>query len=123
MLKGELIIAVDFDGTITTNPDMGGELILQEHCKEVLMRLYDDGVTLVLWTCRSGIALKQALDFLSQQGLFHIFVSVNEQVPEVYDKYYPEVAKKVGADIYIDDKNLGTVIDWYDIENKLYGGM
>ena len=121
VIEGELIIAVDFDGTITTNPDISDEpLELQPNCKKVLTRLYERGARLILWTCRTGNTLLDAIDFLNKMGMCSLFETINEQIPEVREKYYPDEANKVGADIYIDDKNLGTKIDWLDIERQIY---
>jgi predicted phosphatase len=107
-----LVLAIDFDGTITTEPDMGKELRLQPHVKEVLTELKERGARMILWTCRSGAALNEALVFLQRNGMRHLFEEVNDQLHEIQEKYSPDVARKVGADYYIDDKNISTVIDW-----------
>ncbi len=121
LIDGEMILAVDFDGTISTEPDMGEELVLQPNCKRVLTKLSDDGIKLILWTCRTGDALEEALDFLESENLLHVFTTINDQLPEVNEKYAPDVARKVGADFYIDDKNLMFKVDWNQIESFLYG--
>lgn len=120
MLEGELVLAIDFDGTITTESDIGKELVLQPECKRVLKRLHEDGVRLILWTCRSGSALEEALNFLEKEDLM-IFDTINDQLPEINAKYAPHVARKIGADFYIDDKNLGFKVDWLNIEKMIYG--
>ena len=117
----KLCIAVDFDGTISTARDMGAPLVLQPNCKEVLEKMWQDGVELILWTCRSGQSLSEAIDFLKEQGMIHFFRAINDQLPEVNELYYPDVARKVGADFYIDDRNLGTKIDWLAIRHEIYG--
>ncbi len=117
----KLCIAVDFDGTISTARDMGAPLVLQPNCKEVLERLYKDGVSLILWTCRSGKSLEEAVEFLRENGMLFFFCAINDQLPEVNALYYPDVARKVGADFYIDDRNLGTKIDWLAIRHEIYG--
>ncbi len=122
LLENELIIAVDFDGTISTEPDMGHELVLQPECKRVLTRLKEDSdAKLILWTCRTGAVLNEALQFLIDNDMSHLFDTVNSQLPEIEEKYHPHVARKVGADFYIDDKNLMTKIDWLAIEKHIYG--
>lgn len=121
VLPNELIIAVDFDGTITTCSQVSDNLELREDAKEVLERLYDDGVKLILWTCRTGEYLTQALEFLKKEDMLHFFSSVNENIPEVQERYSID-ARKVGADIYIDDKNIFTKeINWNQIEEYIYG--
>lgn len=121
MIPGELVLAVDFDGTITTEPEMDNPLVLQPRCKEVLSRLREDGARLILWTCRSGAALEQAKQFLDEEGMLELFEVINDQLPEIKEKYFPEVARKVGADFYIDDRTLGYTVDWTNIEQYIYG--
>lgn len=118
-LPGQLVVGVDFDGTITTNPDMGFKLELQPECKRVLTWLKEEGVRLVLWTCRTGEALQEAENFLAKHDMLALFEVVNAQLPEIELKYAPNVARKLGADFYIDDKNLGTVINWLIFEVQL----
>lgn len=121
ILKNETIIAVDFDGTITTCSDMGNEPVIRENAKEVLERLYDDGIQLVLWTCRTGQYMEQAIQFLEDNNMLHLFAAINENIREVKDTYGVD-SRKVGADIYIDDRNVFTSeINWVDIENWIYG--
>lgn len=119
-LPGELVLAIDFDGTITTAPDMGSALELQPNAYRVLHRMHDAGIILCLWTCRSGPALEQAVKFLKDCDL-SIFTTVNEQLPEVEERYAPNIARKMGADFYIDDKNLGFIVDWSRIEELIFG--
>ncbi|MNW28079.1 hypothetical protein D3C74_48910 [compost metagenome] len=119
LLVDQLIIGVDFDGTITTEPDMGCELTLQPDCKRVLQWLKEQDVRLVLWTCRTDVGLKEAENFLIRNEMLDLFEAVNDNIPEVNQKYAPHVSRKLGADYYIDDKNLGCRIDWLFIEETL----
>jgi hypothetical protein len=124
MIPNRLIIAVDFDGTITTEPDMSKDkkLTLRENCKKVLEVVGGiPEVTLVLWTCRTGDALSEALDFLNEKGLLKYFEYVNEQDAEITKKYHPEIGPKVGADLYIDDKAYmgDNIIDWVSIAKHI----
>lgn len=120
LLENELVIAVDFDGTITNEGSMTTEEpTIRDNCAEVLNRLSEDGVKLILWTCRSGNALTEALDFLDQNGLLELFDTVNEQLPEVIE-LFEETGVKVGADLYIDDKNIMYKVDWKEIEKFIY---
>lgn len=72
------ILAIDFDGTITRHsryPQIGEpntELI------EWLKREKEGGVKLILWTCRVGDLLNQAVKFCEKQGLY--FDAVNENL-------------------------------------------
>lgn len=123
VLENECIIAVDFDGTITTESDLSNhELQLKEGAYEALHRLHEDGFKLVLWTCRGGHNLEEALVFLDDEGLLEVFDTINQQLPEVKEAYADIIGKKVGADIYIDDKNIFTKeVNWKEIEKYIYG--
>ena len=57
------------------------------------------GAQLVLWTCREGQRLKEAVEWCRAQGLE--FDAVNENIASRLNNY-PD-CRKVGADIYIDD--------------------
>lgn len=119
-LDGYLTLGIDFDGTITTEGRIGETMELQPHCKEVLTKLKDTGkIKLVLWTCRTGKPFDDAIEFLKENDMYHLFDAFNDQLPEIQERYHPEVARKLGADFYIDDRNLGTVIDWKKIEEQV----
>jgi len=120
-IAGDLVLAVDFDGTITRDPDMSDPMELQPHVKRVLTRLYADGVRLQLWTCRTGENMDKAQQFLAAEDMLHLFEVVNEQLPEIVAKYAPNDARKLGADFYIDDKNIMFTVDWIKIEEFIYG--
>lgn len=122
LIPGELIIAVDFDGTITTDPNMSKyeDMRLQPHCRNVLLRMFDSDIKLILWTCRTGTALDEALEFLGDNDMMPFFATVNDQLPEVKEKYEPNVSRKIGADFYIDDKVPMVRIDWSEIEEFFY---
>jgi hypothetical protein len=97
-----MIIAVDFDNTLFTEVFPGvGEPIwttinwLKEQKKK--------GATLILWTCRGGENLKQAVEACKSVGL--TFDYINENDPERNAQYNND-SRKVGADIYLEDKCL-----------------
>lgn len=94
------IVAVDFDGTLVMDQyPMIGPLYndLFELCK----KLRTLGVKIVLWTCRDGEFLKDAVEFCAANGLE--FDAVNQNIPEVQELYGGDT-RKVFADVYIDDK-------------------
>ena len=103
-----LRIAVDFDGTIVENayPGIGNENLFAFH---TLRELQKRGILLILWTYRVGKELDEAVEFCRQNGVE--FYAVNKNHPEeVYD---PAVySRKIDADIYIDDKNVGGFPGW-----------
>ena len=63
-----MIIAVDFDGTIVENkyPEIGEE---RPFATETLKMLIKDRHRLVLWTCREGELLDQALHMVARLSL------------------------------------------------------
>ncbi len=94
------IIAVDFDGTLCENkwpligePNTGLITYLKASQKM--------GDKIILWTCREGEHLKQAVQWCQSFGL--IFDAVNDNVPESIEVYGTN-CRKVTADMYIDDK-------------------
>lgn len=96
------IIAVDFDGTLCENkwPEIG------EPNKEMIAYLKERqaaGDKLVLWTCRVGEILDNAVAWSAEQGI--IFDAVNENLPEVLE-WMGGDTRKVFANEYIDDRNF-----------------
>lgn len=96
------IIAVDFDGTLCENmyPEIGkpnGALI-----DELKVRK-NNGAKIILWTCRVGDQLEQAIDWCRDHGL--IFDAVNQNLPEIVESFGGD-CRKVFAHEYIDDRNV-----------------
>lgn len=107
-----MIIAVDFDGTIVTHayPKIGREI---PGAIETLKRLQAHGHRLILWTVREGELLDQAVAYCRSKGLE--FYSVNEHyTDEPVDKERTDAkaCRKLTADIYIDDRNVGGFPGW-----------
>lgn len=101
-----MIIAVDFDGTIVEHeyPKIGRE---RPFAITTLKQLQADGHILILWTYREGALLEAAVDWCKTRGLeFHC---VNSNDPFGGE---PAGPRKVNADIYIDDRNIGGIPDW-----------
>lgn len=100
------IYAVDFDKTLNladTYPELGEpnmELI------EFLKERRAAGDKLILWTCREGELLKEALKYCNDYGLF--FHAVNDNLPENI-AYYGNNCRKVWAHHYIDDRNYRNI--------------
>ncbi len=105
-----LKIAVDFDGTIVQNryPAIGKPKLF---AFETLKELQKKGHILVLWTYRSGYELDEAVEFCRENGLE--FYAVNKNYPE--EKFDNNISRKIDADIYIDDKNLGGFPGWSEV--------
>ena len=93
-----MIIAVDFDGTLCEEkyPEIGRpntKLI-----EEIKNRPHD---TFILWTCRCGERLKEAVEWCKEQGLN--FEYINENCRERIEQHGNDT-RKVSADEYWDDK-------------------
>nr|DAK90813.1 MAG TPA: nucleotidase 5'-nucleotidase [Caudoviricetes sp.] len=100
MSRNYTVYAVDFDGTLCESiypgigaPNMG--LILH------LIKRRNQGNKVILWTCRCGQQLTDAVEFCRKYGLE--FDSVNENLPELMEIWGND-PRKVAADVYIDDK-------------------
>lgn len=135
-MSKKLIIAVDFDGTIVKHsfPEIGDEM---PYAIDVLKALQEDGHKLILWTCRSDIEnptstspdviqkggnyLTEAVEWCRERGIE--FWGVNENP----DQKTWSTSPKVYADIYIDDRNLGTTHNihffWQQVLNNLFEKM
>ena len=108
--QNRLIIGVDFDGTIVEDgyPKIGKPRIF---AFETLKRLQEDGHRLILWTYRSGTRLDEAVEFCKENGI--TFYAVNKSFPE--EQFDNTKSRKIYADLYIDDRNIGGVLGWGEI--------
>jgi hydroxymethylpyrimidine pyrophosphatase-like HAD family hydrolase len=102
------IIAIDFDGTIVEDkyPEIGD---LKQGAKEYINKLKQDGFWVIIWTCRTGEKLIEAITFLANQGI--MFDLVNRNLQSNIEKYGGDT-RKIYADFYIDDKNLFHYDSW-----------
>ncbi len=108
-------IAVDFDGTIVEHqyPEIGKEKLF---AFQTLKELEKKGARIILWTFRTGKELEDAVSFCRQNGIE--FYAVNKNYPEeVQDE---TVSRKIDADIYIDDKNIGGFPGWSEVWQMFY---
>ena len=108
-------IAVDFDGTIVEHcyPAIGEPKLF---AFETLKELQKRGFLIILWTFRVGKELDDAVDFCRSKGLE--FYAVNKSYPEeVFDASTP---RKIDAEIFIDDRNLGGFIEWSDVWQMMF---
>lgn len=113
-MTDKLIIAVDFDGTIVTDayPQIGKP---QLFAFETLKRLQNDGHRLILWTYRCGNKLDEAVAFCKKNGME--FYAVNNSFPS--EDYNGKESRKIAADLFIDDRNIGGFIGWGEVYQKL----
>ncbi|MDO4208677.1 MAG: hypothetical protein Q4E44_03310 [bacterium] len=104
-----MIIAVDFDGTIVEHeyPKIGKEKIF---ATETLRQLINDGHRLILWTVREGDLLDEAVEWCRQRGVE--FYAINKDFPEENTSKNQNYSRKIKADVWIDDLNVGGLPDW-----------
>lgn len=103
-----MIIAVDFDGTIVEHryPKIGREI---PFAFDTLKLLQKEGHRLILWSVREGKLLEEAVAFCREHGLE--FYAVNSNYPEEKEEHQ-HFSRKLKADVFIDDRNVGGLPDW-----------
>lgn len=110
-MQTPLKIAVDFDGTIVEHkyPEIGKEILF---AFDTLKALQKQKHQLILWTYRSGDELTEAVQYCRENGIE--FYAVNRSYPEEeFDENYS--SRKIEADIFIDDRNVGGMPGWGEI--------
>ena len=115
-----MIIAVDFDGTIVEHryPAIGAEI---PFAIETLKKLVQEQHRLILWTVRKGKLLEEAVEFCRKRGLE--FYAVNRNYPEETEEQADKGSRKLKADIWIDDRNVGGLPEWGIIYQLIHNGM
>lgn len=106
-----MIIAVDFDGTLHNGeyPNIGAPVL---NAIPMMQKLSYDGHYIIIWTCREGILLTEAINWLLANDIpFH---RVNDHEPENKAKY-GGTTRKVYAHLYVDDKQVGGLPPWPEI--------
>jgi hydroxymethylpyrimidine pyrophosphatase-like HAD family hydrolase len=108
-------IAVDFDGTIVEHafPQIGKEMLF---AFDTLKALQKKGHKLILWTFRDGDLLEEAVEFCKQNGVE--FYAVNKSYPE--EQHTHKISRKINADLFIDDRNVGGFPGWSKIWQILH---
>lgn len=117
-----MTIAVDFDGTIVEHryPEIGKEV---PFATQTLKMLIEDRHKLILWSVREGKLLEDAVEWCRQRGVE--FYAVNKDFPEEDLSKNRSFSRKLKADLWIDDRNIGGLPDWGTIyqmitEKKTY---
>lgn len=97
------IYAFDFDGTLCQEayPAIGKP---NKAMIRYAKKLKQKGHRLILWTCRNGLALENAVAWCREQGIE--FDAVNQNLPEILEMFGSD-SRKITADYYVDDKVLG----------------
>ena len=102
------IVAVAFDGTLCENqwPGIGRENLPVISAVSLLREL---GILVVLWTCREGEDLENALEWCGQRDIR--FDAVNENCGCILDLYQWNT-RKVHADEYWDDRAVSVSFNY-----------
>lgn len=106
------VIAIDFDGCLCewAWPEIGApnmEVINAAH------REKQNGAALILWTCRVGERLGEAVAWCARFGL--TFDAVNANLPERIAAYQND-CRKINADEYWDDQAV--VMGWVEASER-----
>ena len=109
-LTKSLTLAIDFDGTIVEDdyPKIGKP---KTFAFDTLKSLQRDGHRLILWTYRYGKTLQEAVEFCKKNGIE--FYAVNSSFPN--EEYNLKKSRKINADLFIDDRNIGGFYGWGEI--------
>ena len=110
-LKGNVIYAVDFDGTLSFGrfPGVGDP---NDNLFRFLKAEKERGARLILNTCRTGDDLAVAVEYCRDHGLEFEFV--NENLPELIELYGGDT-RKINADFYIDDKAVNPIAGHFTV--------
>ncbi len=114
-----MTIAVDFDGTIVQDryPEIGSEY---PFAIQTLKMLLEEGHQLILWTVREGKTQEEAVEWCRQRGVE--FYAVNKDFPEEDVEKNTSYSRKLKADVFIDDRNVGGIPDWGMIYQMIHDG-
>lgn len=114
-----MVIAVDFDGTIVEHryPAIGREL---PFAVSTLKKLIEERHRIILWTVREGKLLEEAVEWCRERGLE--FYAVNKDFPEENPEKNMQYSRKLKADLFIDDRNIGGLSDWGTIYRIVHEG-
>lgn len=104
-----MTIAVDFDGTIVEHryPEIGREI---PFATDTLKMLIKEHHKLILWSVREGKLLDDAVEWCKARGVE--FYAINKDFPEEDVEKNMHFSRKLKADVWIDDRNVGGLPDW-----------
>lgn len=72
--------------------------------------LINDHHKLILWSVREGKLLDEAVEWCRERGVE--FYATNRDYPEETTDNNNHFSRKLKADLFIDDRNLGGLPDW-----------
>lgn len=94
-----MIVAVDFDGTLSLDGAPNAPLFAR------LKEMQRNGDIIILWSCREGKRLNEAVTFCAKNGLRVNFANKNS--PQAIRMLGGD-SRKIYADVYVDDKAVRT---------------
>ena len=97
-----MIVAVDFDGTLQVK-DAHGKLVPNIKLMTQLAAGQSRGDIVILWTCREGKRLAEAVNYCRRHGFCPNYVNCNAPAAV---RMMGHDSRKIYADVYIDDKNV-----------------
>lgn len=102
MQNENLVIGVDFDGTIVTENFPGiGEI--KQRTVDLMHTAIKAGHTVIIWTCRTGQHADEARNFLIDNNIpFHYF---NDNPEDPWRKA-GSTGKKIFCNYYLDDRAI-----------------
>lgn len=106
-----MVIAIDFDGTIVEHryPRIGKEI---PFAITTLKQLQADRHRLILWSVRQGELLDEAVEYCRARGLEFYAVNANHPDERADEEDASSPCRKLQADLFIDDRNVGGLPDW-----------
>lgn len=108
------IYAIDFDGTLCKNmfPKIGdpNNTVINK-----IKNIKENGNKLILWTCRTGKRLDEAVKWCNSKGIE--FDAINNNIQDIINKFKCD-SRKIVADYYIDDKAI-KVLDFISTREEV----
>jgi len=107
------IIVIDFDNTITSGESYPACDPIRPGAPRVINKYYDQGHCIIINTCRCGEPQDDAEQFLIDNGVkfCHINQNCNIRIEQ-----YGNDTRKIGGDIFIDDKDIHVICSDYGID-------
>ena len=111
-----MIIAIDFDGTIFKTDYPTIKEVMPD-ARRVIRKLFDAGHIIIIWTCREMEEKDRAICALRTHKIPYHYI--NENIPGK-SIIYGNDCRKIGADCFIDDRNLGGFPGWKCVESYFF---
>ncbi len=108
----QTIVAVDFDGTLVQF-DAKGQANALPGASETMHKLKEDGVHIVIYTCRTGLAARQG----SLADEVRYIKNTLQQLNIPFDEIF--MGEKLVADFYIDNQGIEFNNDWPIVLKKI----